>query len=188
MQPIQQQATIADIETSREAHTRFQRPPPIEPKRKLSCRRDQARLDHLSKKRKPPQTWLKGKWQSRHLPPACPSLLLGRVDGLANKSRNAHRYAVFIGLVVIAALCVASWFLAPKGENQVSVLVSVVMRSPSPYDMTYGFANAELLQALAVIADSRHRELLPDVGHHLHGPAAPPDCAETKRHSRRVPR
>ena len=30
--------------------------------------------------------------------------------------------AVFIGLVVIAILCAASWFLAPKGENQVSVL------------------------------------------------------------------
>jgi len=33
-----------------------------------------------------------------------------------------RRYAVFIGLVVIAILCAASWFLAPKGENQVSVL------------------------------------------------------------------
>ncbi|KAJ4156844.1 H(+)-transporting V0 sector ATPase subunit e [Fusarium falciforme] len=60
----------------------------------------------------------------------------------------AQGYAVFIGLVVIAALCVASWFLAPQG------------RKPS---------------ALAVIADSRHRELLPDVGHHLYGSAAPPD-------------
>ena len=55
--------------------------------------------------------------------------------GWANKSRNANRYAVFIGLVVIAALCVASWFLAPKGENQVSVLVSAALRSPSPYDL-----------------------------------------------------
>ncbi|KAF5009183.1 hypothetical protein FDECE_4584 [Fusarium decemcellulare] len=33
----------------------------------------------------------------------------------------AQGYAVFIGLVVIAALCALSWFLAPKGENQVSV-------------------------------------------------------------------
>ncbi|KAJ4205092.1 H(+)-transporting V0 sector ATPase subunit e [Fusarium falciforme] len=87
----------------------------------------------------------------------------------------AQGYAVFIGLVVIAALCVASWFLAPKGENQVSVLVSAALRSPSPDNMTSGFANAGLLQALAVIADSRHRELLPDVGHHLYGSAAPPD-------------
>ncbi|RFN54152.1 v-type h+-transporting atpase subunit h [Fusarium flagelliforme] len=31
----------------------------------------------------------------------------------------AQGYAVFIGLAVIGALCVASWFLAPKGENQV---------------------------------------------------------------------
>ncbi|KAJ6444227.1 protein transport protein Sec39 [Purpureocillium lavendulum] len=38
----------------------------------------------------------------------------------------AQGYAIFIGLVVIAILCAASWFLAPKGENQVSV------PSPSP--------------------------------------------------------
>ncbi|KAF4975175.1 hypothetical protein FZEAL_8004 [Fusarium zealandicum] len=33
----------------------------------------------------------------------------------------AQGYAIFIGLVVIAALCAVSWFLSPKGENQVSV-------------------------------------------------------------------
>ncbi|RBR22779.1 uncharacterized protein FIESC28_04342 [Fusarium coffeatum] len=37
-------------------------------------------------------------------------------------------YAVFIGLAVVGALCVASWFLAPKGENQVSVNPSPPMR------------------------------------------------------------
>ncbi|KAH0600593.1 hypothetical protein MHUMG1_01591 [Metarhizium humberi] len=33
----------------------------------------------------------------------------------------AQGYAVFIGLVIIVALCVASWFLAPKGQNQVAL-------------------------------------------------------------------
>ena len=26
--------------------------------------------------------------------------------------------SVFIGLAIVAALCVAAWFFAPKGENQ----------------------------------------------------------------------
>ncbi|KAF4340357.1 v-type H+-transporting ATPase subunit H [Fusarium beomiforme] len=43
----------------------------------------------------------------------------------------AQGYAVFIGLVVIAALCVASWFLAPKGENQ--VLLATTQLTLSPY-------------------------------------------------------
>ncbi|CAG9970641.1 unnamed protein product [Clonostachys rhizophaga] len=42
----------------------------------------------------------------------------------------AQGYSVFIGLVVVVALCVASWFLSPKGENQVlwrsSLILSVV--------------------------------------------------------------
>ncbi|VUC33798.1 unnamed protein product [Clonostachys rosea] len=42
----------------------------------------------------------------------------------------AQGYSVFIGLVVVVALCIASWFLSPKGENQVlwrsSLILSVV--------------------------------------------------------------
>ncbi|PFH55051.1 hypothetical protein XA68_10891 [Ophiocordyceps unilateralis] len=38
--------------------------------------------------------------------------------------------SIFIGAVVIAALCTASWFLAPKGANQVlwrsSLILSIV--------------------------------------------------------------
>lgn len=179
MQPIQQQATIADIETSREAHTPISTSSiePNSPKR--SSPAGGIKLDSTTYKESTnPQTWLKGKWQS-------PLLVKLGTRGWVwlTKSRNAYRYAIFIGLVVIAALCVASWFLAPKGENQVSVLVSAALRSPSSCDMTCGLANVGLLQALAVIADSRHRELLPDVGHHFHGPTAPPYCAETNRHS-----
>jgi V-type H+-transporting ATPase subunit e len=29
------------------------------------------------------------------------------------------RWSIFIGLFIIAAMCVAAWFLSPKGENQV---------------------------------------------------------------------
>jgi hypothetical protein len=31
---------------------------------------------------------------------------------------NNPRWSIFIGLFFIAAFSVASWFLAPKGENQ----------------------------------------------------------------------
>ncbi|KAI5466557.1 putative vacuolar ATP synthase subunit E [Mariannaea sp. PMI_226] len=41
--------------------------------------------------------------------------------------------AVFIGLVIIAALCVASWFLSPKGENQVLWRSSLILAIVSCY-------------------------------------------------------
>ncbi|RSL73192.1 hypothetical protein CEP54_000447 [Fusarium duplospermum] len=47
----------------------------------------------------------------------------------------AQGYAIFIGLVVIAALCVASWFLAPKGENQVLWRSSLILAIVSCYLM-----------------------------------------------------
>ncbi|KAM5348495.1 hypothetical protein ACJ41O_008319 [Fusarium nematophilum] len=47
----------------------------------------------------------------------------------------AQGYAVFIGLVVIAALCAASWFLAPKGENQVLWRSSLILAIVSCYLM-----------------------------------------------------
>src|SRR4051812_24823711 len=34
----------------------------------------------------------------------------------------ANGYSIFIGLVIIAAMCGAAWVFAPKGENQVYVL------------------------------------------------------------------
>lgn len=39
------------------------------------------------------------------------------------------RYSIFVGLAVIVVLCAASWFLAPKGQNQVFV---VPVPTPSP--------------------------------------------------------
>ncbi|PHH60052.1 hypothetical protein CDD82_2355 [Ophiocordyceps australis] len=42
----------------------------------------------------------------------------------------AKGYSIFVGLVVVAILCLASWFLAPKGENRVlwrsSLILSIV--------------------------------------------------------------
>jgi len=47
----------------------------------------------------------------------------------------AQGYSIFIGLVVIAALCVASWFLSPKGENQVLWRSSLILAIISCYLM-----------------------------------------------------
>jgi hypothetical protein len=33
----------------------------------------------------------------------------------------ANGYSIFVGLIIIAAMCGAAWFFAPKGENQVYV-------------------------------------------------------------------
>lgn len=32
---------------------------------------------------------------------------------------RSNRWSIFIGLFIIAAMCVGAWFLSPKGENQV---------------------------------------------------------------------
>ncbi|KAF7548309.1 hypothetical protein G7Z17_g7136 [Cylindrodendrum hubeiense] len=47
----------------------------------------------------------------------------------------AQGYAIFIGLVVIAALCAASWFFSPKGENQVLWRSSLILAIVSCYLM-----------------------------------------------------
>ncbi|KAM0358503.1 hypothetical protein ACHAP4_004478 [Fusarium culmorum] len=47
----------------------------------------------------------------------------------------AQGYAVFIGLAVIAVLCVASWFFVPKGENQVLWRSSAILAIVSCYLM-----------------------------------------------------
>lgn len=31
---------------------------------------------------------------------------------------GVNRYSIFIGLVIVAALCVSAWLFAPKGETQ----------------------------------------------------------------------
>ncbi|CAM1511118.1 Fc.00g086310.m01.CDS01 [Cosmosporella sp. VM-42] len=65
----------------------------------------------------------------------------------------AQGYAVFIGLVVIAALCVASWFLSPKGENQVLWRSSLILAIVSCYLM---WALTFLAQLHPLIAPKRN--------------------------------
>ncbi|KAH7327880.1 putative vacuolar ATP synthase subunit E [Stachybotrys elegans] len=47
----------------------------------------------------------------------------------------AQGYSIFIGLVIVVALCVASWFFAPKGENQVLWRSSLILSCVSCYLM-----------------------------------------------------
>ncbi|KFA61554.1 hypothetical protein S40285_04011 [Stachybotrys chlorohalonatus IBT 40285] len=47
----------------------------------------------------------------------------------------AQGYSIFIGLVIIVALCVASWFLSPKGEHQVLWRSSLILSIVSCYLM-----------------------------------------------------
>ncbi|KEY70854.1 hypothetical protein S7711_00699 [Stachybotrys chartarum IBT 7711] len=47
----------------------------------------------------------------------------------------AQGYSIFIGLVIIVALCVASWVLSPKGENQVLWRSSLILSIVSCYLM-----------------------------------------------------
>ena len=47
----------------------------------------------------------------------------------------ANGYSIFVGLVVIVALCLASWFFSPKGENQVLWRSSLILTIISCYLM-----------------------------------------------------
>jgi V-type H+-transporting ATPase subunit e len=42
----------------------------------------------------------------------------------------ANGYSIFVGLVVIVALCLAAWFFSPKGENQVYVVSNPSIMHP----------------------------------------------------------
>ncbi|KAI1083584.1 ATPase, V0 complex, subunit E1/e2 [Whalleya microplaca] len=49
----------------------------------------------------------------------------------------ANGSSVFIGLAVVAALCVAAWFGAPKGENQTTWRSSLIIAFISCYLMWF---------------------------------------------------
>lgn len=52
------------------------------------------------------------------------------------RARSLHsRYSIFIGLVVVAIMCAASWFFAPKGENQVSVQEASTTQQQSTHSL-----------------------------------------------------
>ncbi|KAK3906289.1 ATPase, V0 complex, subunit E1/e2 [Staphylotrichum tortipilum] len=47
----------------------------------------------------------------------------------------ANGWSIIIGLVIIVAMCLASWFFAPKGENQVLWRSSLILSIVSCYLM-----------------------------------------------------
>ncbi|KAG8419202.1 H(+)-transporting V0 sector ATPase subunit e [Metarhizium acridum] len=85
----------------------------------MSCSRT------LSQGVRHPKTWLKGNYFPERAI-YCQLVLFLML---------CFRYAVFIGLVIIVALCVASWFLAPKGQNQVLWRSSLILSIVSCYLM-----------------------------------------------------
>ncbi|KAI0025543.1 ATPase, V0 complex, subunit E1/e2 [Xylariomycetidae sp. FL0641] len=49
----------------------------------------------------------------------------------------AKGYSIFIGLIIVAALCAAAWFFAPKGENQTTWRSSLIIAFISCYLMWF---------------------------------------------------
>ncbi|KXJ85832.1 ATPase, V0 complex, subunit E1/e2 [Microdochium bolleyi] len=47
----------------------------------------------------------------------------------------ATGFSIFIGLAVVVAMCVAAWFLSPKGENQTTWRSSLIIAFISCYLM-----------------------------------------------------
>jgi len=47
----------------------------------------------------------------------------------------ANGWSIFIGLFIIVAFCVATWFLAPKGENQTVWRSALIMSAVACYLM-----------------------------------------------------
>jgi hypothetical protein len=91
----------------------------------------------------------------------------------------ANGYSIFVGLIIIAAMCGAAWFFAPKGENQVYVSSYSI---PRKFILTI----APVPQTLAIIPHPHLRQLLPDVGNHIPRSTAPPYRAETVRAAKGV--
>ncbi|KAI0840846.1 ATP synthase subunit H-domain-containing protein [Hypoxylon sp. FL0890] len=60
---------------------------------------------------------------------------------LEDRNRPAYTmakgYSVFVGLAIVAGLCVAAWFLSPKGENQTTWRSSLILAFVSCYLMWF---------------------------------------------------
>ncbi|KAI0967697.1 ATP synthase subunit H-domain-containing protein [Xylaria arbuscula] len=54
-----------------------------------------------------------------------------------NLAYTSRQYSIFIGLVIVAAMCVAAWFLSPKGENQTTWRSSLIIAFVSCYLMWF---------------------------------------------------
>ncbi|KAJ2968505.1 hypothetical protein NQ176_g9150 [Zarea fungicola] len=65
----------------------------------------------------------------------------------------AQGYSIFVGLVIVVAMCAAAWFLAPKGENRVLWRSSIILAVVSCYLM---WAITFLAQLHPLIRPKRH--------------------------------
>ncbi|KAK0643621.1 ATPase, V0 complex, subunit E1/e2 [Cercophora newfieldiana] len=74
----------------------------------------------------------------------------------------ANGYSIFVGLVIIAAMCGAAWVFAPKGENQVLWRSSLILTFVSCYLM---WAITFLAQ-LHPLIEPRRSGLRKDFVHH----------------------
>lgn len=61
----------------------------------------------------------------------------------------AQGYSIFIGLVVVIAMSVAAWFLAPKGENQTTWRSSLIIAFAACYLMWFITFMAQLHPLIA---------------------------------------
>ncbi|KAI1436332.1 ATPase, V0 complex, subunit E1/e2 [Xylaria sp. CBS 124048] len=61
----------------------------------------------------------------------------------------AQGYSVIIGLVIVAIMCVAAWFLSPKGENQTTYRSSLIIAIISCYLMWFIAFMAQLHPLIA---------------------------------------
>lgn len=106
--------------------------------------------------RKPPN---RPKWLTGKLTPSTAVCTPGdgSVEGdMLTKSSTLFpplsRWSIFVGLFVIAAMCVAAWFLSPKGENQVLVLhhsdLGTQGSTPSRLSVLWLFATLTALLSL----------------------------------------
>ncbi|KAL7627614.1 H(+)-transporting V0 sector ATPase subunit e [Parahypoxylon ruwenzoriense] len=49
----------------------------------------------------------------------------------------AQGYSIFVGLAIVAAMCIGAWFLSPKGENQTTWRSSLILAFVSCYLMWF---------------------------------------------------
>ncbi|KAK2067608.1 hypothetical protein P8C59_001331 [Phyllachora maydis] len=73
----------------------------------------------------------------------------------------ANGWSIFIGLVIVGAMCAAAWFFSPKGENQVLWRSSIILSLVSCYLM---WAITFLAQ-LHPLIEPRRSDLRPEFLH-----------------------
>ncbi|RPB22989.1 putative vacuolar ATP synthase subunit E [Terfezia boudieri ATCC MYA-4762] len=78
----------------------------------------------------------------------------------------ANSYTIFVGLILVAALCLVAYILAPKGENQTVWRSSIILALSAMYIM---WALTILAQLHPLVAPRRN-DLRPEK--HMEGPGS----------------